>query len=72
MKTKTNYIQCKLQKNNVFKTVWIPSKFAIVNKYLNIKGDDSWKVIKIFDTISNDDAIDMKNFYKTHREGSDI
>lgn len=72
MKTKTNYTQCKLQKNRVFQIAWIPSTFAVVNKYIKIKNDNGWKVIKIFNTISNDEAIEILKYHRTHRKGSDI
>ena len=39
--------QCKMTKGTLCQTAWIPSKFAVVGKYLRIKDDDGWKVEEV-------------------------
>jgi len=45
----TTYTQCKLQKNNIFTTSFIPSEFAKIGKIIGLKKDkqwdEDWKVI---------------------------
>lgn len=45
------HVQCNLLKGARRQTVWIPEKFAVVGKYIMIKGDqgweDGWKVLTV-------------------------
>lgn len=34
------YTQCKLERGNVSQTVWIPTEYAVVGKYIQIKDLD--------------------------------
>jgi len=45
------YTQCKLQRGSTFQTAWIPSTFAKKNLYLNITGQNGWKVISTGGTL---------------------
>lgn len=36
------YKQCWLKKNNTIQVAWIPSKFAKVGKYVELKEKDVW------------------------------
>lgn len=37
-----NYCQCKLRKNNVFTTSWLPQKFAVVGETVKLKNNGVW------------------------------
>ena len=47
------YQQCRLERGNAYDVAWIPSTFAIKDKYVKIKKkgewDDGWKVVSVSD-----------------------
>lgn len=49
-----NSTQVKLQKNDTFEIVWIPSPAAVLNKVLNIyknkAWDTDWQVVEVYET----------------------
>ncbi len=71
------YRQCLLQKSNLFKTTWIPEKYAKLNKYLELQEDNSWdngwQVIAISKVrLDEKNLIERSQDYKKTREASDI
>tara|TARA_R110002074_G_scaffold32309_4_gene90233 strand:- start:14466 stop:14699 length:234 start_codon:yes stop_codon:yes gene_type:complete len=52
MSKKDTYTQCALKRNKHHHTAWIPSKFAVLNKFIKIKKsdkswEDGWEVIYV-------------------------
>src|SRR5688572_14107755 len=41
------YTQCRLQRGAAQQVAWIPSEFAIRNKYIRIKDVDGWRVVSV-------------------------
>lgn len=37
-----NYIQCRLQKENLQTVSWIPERFAVLDKIIKIKRNEEW------------------------------
>jgi len=54
----SRYSQCKLKKDRVKYIVWIPTKYAIKNRFIRIKKDgvwdNGWEVIAVFGTRDKD------------------
>jgi hypothetical protein len=76
-----NYKQCELSKvvegSTRLQTAWLPSKFAVVGKYVELKGEDGtwdngWKVDAVFNTITEKEAVQKAYQYKNQREATDI
>lgn len=59
-----NFRQCKLQKDNRVLVSWIPDKFAKIGKLLRLKEDDGWKVIEVYDSMSEDRVKAYSRAYK--------
>jgi hypothetical protein len=38
------HTQCRMQRKNVHTIAWIPSEFAVVDKYLKLRGENGWQV----------------------------
>lgn len=66
------YKQCRLQRLKTEMTSWIPSQFAVVGKYLRIKGQNGWRVISVGGTLSGKYLLKHERDYLTQREASDI
>lgn len=49
-----HFVQCELQKLNKVMIAWIPSMFARVGKFLELNGDNGWKVNSVHGKIEND------------------
>jgi len=70
------YKQCKMQKKNSFQTSYIPEEFAVLNKFLKLRGedgewDDGWKVIFISENRHADDKLpDYHYQIKQHRKAT--
>jgi len=67
------YKQCKLTRNTTSEVAWIPERFAVVGKYLEIQDDNGWQV----SSVSNHrvDGVYLKEHernYLTQRAASDI
>ena len=43
----SHFVQCALQKNNEHQVAWLPSTFAKVGKFLELNGDNGWKVVLV-------------------------
>lgn len=64
------YCQCTLAKGNKVQVAWIPEKFAILGKYLEITGEDGWRVVSLGKKTSRKDI--RETDYLHQREASDI
>lgn len=51
------YSQAEMVKGNVHQIAWIPIKFAVVGKYLKLKGDDGWKVVDVGDVAMTEASV---------------
>ena len=54
------YTQCRLVSGTLQTTAFIPTKFAVVNKALLIKGED-WTVSEVFETVEYADIKDQQH-----------
>ncbi len=72
--TKVSYYrQCKLAKDNLETITWIPEKFARKGKFLELKGEDGWKVLSVGSArLTQDQVSEWSQSYKHQREVSDI
>ena len=71
------YAQCKMKKDNVWYTAWIPKKMAVKNKIIKIRHDDGiwengWKIMEVYGQETYEDLNSQSQEYKTHREVTDI
>ena len=76
------YKQCKLQLKKADGTIlhdvaWVPSKFAIQDKFLEIKKNDKWEngwqvTFVGEDQISQEEVAKRQTYSRKHRIGSDI
>ena len=67
------YKQCELSKGVSIQTSWLPVKFAVVGKFLKLKGDNGWEVKKVFDFAMKEDILkERSQDYKKTRLASDI
>ena len=69
--------QCVMEKKPAFRIGWVPEKFAVIGKVLELKGDDGawdngWQVIQIGSRKSDKEANDRSQDYKRTRKASDI
>ncbi len=64
--------QCKLQKRNKFQTAFIPTKFAKLNQYVELLGDNGWKIISVGVTYPTNLVRSHERDYKKTRNASDI
>jgi len=68
-----DYQQCKLNKNGVTQTAWIPEKFAVKGKFLEIKDDNGWQVEEIYDfKVSEKEILKRSRDFKKTRNASDV
>lgn len=73
-----NYVQCLLRNADKRREMsWIPEKFAVKGKNLNIKNnygkwEDGWSVSETYGTRDADTVLEMRERYRHHREMSDI
>ena len=79
------YRQCCMEKpaggskggNYAFQISWIPEKFAVEGKFLELKNDsgewsDGWQVVQVGARKSDKEANDRSQDYKRTRRASDI
>lgn len=87
MKNKENkplvdpYTQCRLEKpiktgGVKVQTTWIPSRFAVQDKYLKLKEDgeweNGWQVKHLGSTVDGSYVIVLRDQYRTHRDITDV
>jgi len=58
------HTQCRMQRGNIHTIAWIPSIFAVVGKYLKLRGEDGWEVISAGHTLPSDYVRDHERDYK--------
>jgi hypothetical protein len=70
------YNQCTLQRGNTKTVSWIPDKFAHIDKFLKLKGDDGWEdgwqVTSVGTAMDEKIVIARERDYKKTRKASDI
>lgn len=71
------YKQCRLTKGTEVQVVWLPEKFAKLNKYLELQEDkgweNGWKVIEVNKTrLDEKNLLERSQDYKKTRQASDI
>ena len=71
------FVQCNLQKGNVTEVSWIPERYAVIGKFLKIKNnkgewEDGWQVTATFGKRLETEVIAASQFYRHHREATDI
>lgn len=59
------YTQVRLGRKNTYQTVWIPTKFAKVGKFLRILEVDGWKVLETYATYPEEFVNKYKNDFRT-------
>lgn len=64
--------QCMLTKGTKGQMLWIPEKFAIVGKYIKLKGDDGWRVVKVYTKKPSREITKRQQDYLRQRKASDI
>jgi len=67
-----NHRQCKLKKGNIYQVSWIPEKYSKIGKYLKLKNDDGWQVIKVNSIMDSKEVSKRSIDYKNQRKASDI
>ena len=71
-----NYTQCQLNKKDRFDIAWIPSKFALIGKFIKIKIDDiwdnGWKVVNTYSSNTENHILEHEMEYRKQRRASDI
>ena len=69
------YVQCILKKGKTTQTSWIPEKYAVVGKYLELHDGDIWKngwQVKSIGAKVSKEAVDvLEQDYKRTRKASD-
>lgn len=59
MAKNTTHTQCRLRRGNMMMVSWIPSKFAVVDKYLKLRDRETggwvngWQVIETYTTMDS-------------------
>jgi len=79
-KAKQRYFcQCKFTQpsegpgNHRFDVAWIPKEHAVVGKWIQIDGrEGNWKVVEVWSTKTEQDALACERDYKKQRSQSDI
>jgi hypothetical protein len=70
------YTQCLLANGNKYTTSWIPSKFAEINKIVDLKENEDWDcgwtIIKTYSSVPDDHALILERQYKKCRAQTDI
>jgi hypothetical protein len=66
------HTQCRMQRGSIYTIAWIPSKFAVVGKWLKLRGENGWHVLMAGHTLPSDYVRDHERDYLTQREASDI
>ena len=68
-----NMNQCKLQKGKSITTSWIPSKYAVKDKFVKLKKVNGWKVLEVFrPSKPSSSVVERSDDYKHTRKASDI
>jgi len=66
------HTQCRMRRGDVHTVAWIPSRFAVVGKYLKLRGENGWLVESAGHTLPTRYVVDHERDYLTQREASDI
>lgn len=76
MKQQNTYTQVRLTRGNTHLTTWIPSQFAVCNRYLKLKVDgawqDGWRVLSCGAEQPEEYVTAHERDYRTQREASDV
>ena len=77
MANKEYYKQCKMKKDNYIYVAWIPEKFAVSGKTINLKKDDGewdegWYIEDVNGKMLYSDLNTQSQEYKKHRDVTDI
>ena len=77
MKHKGHHVQCLLRKGTTHQMSWIPSKFAVLGKFLMLKQDngswsDNWEIVSRYTAIPSSQMYNLSTAYKYHRQNTDI
>ena len=71
-KEKLTHTQCTLKKGSTFQIAWIPNRHAVMGKYLKLREDNGWEVIRIGSTAPSSKVLIMRDIYRHHRSITDI
>lgn len=68
--------QCKIIHGNKVIFSWLPAKYAVVGKRIDLKGDDGtwtegWEVAEVWATAPTSDVLAREDLYRHHRAGTD-
>ena len=70
------YVQCyikkKIKNGCKIQTLWIPEQYAVIGKYIKLKGDDGWQVLKTFNKEEKKIVEANTRNYLKHRLATDI
>ena len=67
------YTQCLLVNGESTEVAWIPSKFASIGKWIEIKKTGMlWYVMDVWMQLNKESVESNCNDYRTQRQGSDI
>jgi hypothetical protein len=67
------YVQCQLISGLSRDVRWIPEKLAVVSRILRVKETGrNWIVDKTYGRADEKQVIEMRDFHKHHRKGTDI
>jgi hypothetical protein len=66
------YTQCRLQRGAIQQVAWIPSAFAVRNKYVRIKEVDGWRVVSVGAEMPAEYMPEHERDFRHQREASDI
>ena len=68
-----NYTQCELRKGDATQLAYIPSKFAVCGKILNIQGVSrscGWQVINVYESSEVENVINVVMSVKRHKKAT--
>lgn len=74
----TTHTQCKLTRGDTQYICWLPTKYAILGKFLKLKDretdtwENGWQVKETFSTMNSDYVADRSRDFKRTRKASDI
>lgn len=70
----TNFFkQCRLRKNNIETTSWIPEKFAKKGNFVKLKENDGWEVVFVSEMRqTEEECITRERDFTKQRKASDI
>ena len=67
------YRQCELRRKDTMDVAWIPEEFARIGKWLRIRGENAWQVVRVGENRKSQQyLLEHERDWMYQREASDI